>query len=274
MQSYYPAVPLRVQAPPDLQREGRQLSKSLEESGVESWVRGNGFEREGDLSRALMEYSKATAALEDAKIALGNFRVSPDTYLGLARCRLDVARVLALQNRPQEIGPQLADARQNLDRLDWLIHNAVHPHGSPGWSWQVYYLSGEIDLLQRNVVGARKAFETASALNPSFSPASAMAQYLSAQPTATTQRPTPAGREMPTQEKQLVENRRQVVSDYQSDTTTASLERTLNKVTPAIVFGAGAVAIDALAFLLEIDLAPLAIAAGLAGILLDLSSTK
>jgi hypothetical protein len=79
---------------------------------------------------------------------------------------------------------------------------------------------------------------------------------------------------MPTQERPPGENQRQAVSDYQSDTTSASLAGTLNKVTPAILLGAGAIAIDALAMLLEIDLAPLAIAAGLTGILLDLSSTK
>jgi hypothetical protein len=96
----------------------------------------------------------------------------PETYVPLARGHLDVARELVLLHREQEAKQHLESA-QNILLLGIMAEQGL----SHDWLWKVFYLLGDVNLMQKNQPIAVLYYQKAANLEPAFVPAAAMVRY-------------------------------------------------------------------------------------------------
>lgn len=161
-----------------------------------TWTSGVSYERQARVwpansvawrrahQQAYAEYSVAFVNLAPLQ-RIYTAQVRPDVYLGLAKVHLDQARELVFLGNPIE-------ARRHIGEARFLLNSVINVYPQdPNWSWQTYYLLGDVNLYDDDVPDALADYQAASNMEPNFAPAAAMVQYLD-QGGAVAQGPLPA----------------------------------------------------------------------------------
>ncbi len=158
----------------------------MEQQGILFWRQGVSFERERRFAEALQGYT-AAARFFDGILAQKKQREVPferrpvTLYFNSAKTNLDVVRMLvAVYKDAAIIGPHLNSAESALTQLYQVQVAMANQQGVAyfPWSWHLYYLLGDVRLMQQRLADAQNDYRIAALLNPNFALPQAMHQLV------------------------------------------------------------------------------------------------
>ncbi len=158
----------------------------MEQQGISLCHQAVSFERQRRFVEALKSYTVAARFFDDilAQAALQQIPLErrPVTiYFNLAKTNLDVVRMLVEVYKDNAvIEPRLSSAESALTQLYQLQVAVANQRGVAyfPWSWHLYYLLGDVRLLQQRLTDAQNDYRIAALLNPNFALPQAMNQLV------------------------------------------------------------------------------------------------
>jgi hypothetical protein len=197
-------TPHPVPAPPQRPLVGQQ-EQAFQSQASDAWRSARALDLQNRPLDALEEYRSAAAFLERARQQADYDQIPMESrpagfYLGVAECHINIVRILVVSGRKAEVIADLGTAERSLLLLQNKYRRSVNPKALP-WAWRMFYVLGDLHLLQGNTFAARDDYARSAELNPQFAPASALVEYLPhATPTRTpvaTSPPTPSQYPLP-----------------------------------------------------------------------------
>jgi chemotaxis protein histidine kinase CheA len=162
------------------------VEQEFDDRGRAAWQAGLSSERRQQFTAALAQYAEAVSLFDRALRAADADGIPlvnrpPSIYLNTAKCRIDIARVLI------RTGAAEYQVTQHLRTAELVLHKLEEVHAKKAdlqgdfwqtWAWRIYYLFGDVHLLQHRLSEARRDYLVASHLNPHFTPPAAIASII------------------------------------------------------------------------------------------------